>query len=880
MSMSPSSPQRGWSPIRTAVLAALAGGAAIIAACSGPAGRTDGDNQVHPAMMQPRKGDIAKPGAPRDPSDIIDLTSPAAVVRGTVPAVIENLAAIPAPVQITGPWTGPVVNVEEVLEGGDGDDDEHEHDRPRVPAGIPNTLPVGGINAGGVRPDVGAFFPGIGQTPWTPPDPTLAVGPNHVMATVNMAISWWTKAGVQQFSSNLDNTGNPGFFESVGCGNFTFDPKCFYDHYAGRWVVIAPETYGSTEAWICIAVSDDSDPNGTWFKYRTNAVVTVGGSTYWVDYPGFGYDQNAYYVNGNLFGLNTGGTAGTMYRVFNKAPLLTGQPAVFSTLRDPNIFSVQSAQAFGNPQAPFFVAVASSSSLRVQAITNPLTAPALVSTTVTVPTFGGTGSAPSAGGNSVGMIDGRIMNVHWRNGNLYAAHDSNVGGIAAARWYHMNTNNWPASGNVTLVQSGNVSPGGGKATFFPAIYSNQFGDVGMVVGASSANDRVSVNAVGRRASDPTGTMGPLTELHLSAANGGGRWGDYQDIAVDPSDDSTFWVIGEVAASGGWSTWIDKFTITTQPGPFATDDNIGNIFENNPATIDVLANDGHTTGQPIVISSFQGTSVHGGTITRSVGTGPGGRDQLVYNPPTGYVGPDTFTYTVQDPALLTDTATVTASVLNDSIFRDPENPGSTEPGLDVAYYTTSTNLSAVPNFSLLTPYLTTTVPDLNQAKSIGNLLNSTRADRVAARFVGFVEVPTTDDYTFYLEDDDGAIVYIGNQVFINHDGSHAFAEKTGTIGLKAGKHAIRVEYFENIGFLGLKLSYSSSTISRTIIPASAYFNLGPCPADFDGTGFVDLEDFNAFITAFEAGKNAADFDSSGFVDLEDYTAFVAAFEVGC
>jgi hypothetical protein len=54
----------------------------------------------------------------------------------------------------------------------------------------------------------------------------------------------------------------------------------------------------------------------------------------------------------------------------------------------------------------------------------------------------------------------------------------------------------------------------------------------------------------------------------------------------------------------------------------------------------------------------------------------------------------------------------------------------------------------------------------------------------------------------------------------------------------------------------------------------------CPADFDGTGFVDTDDFTAFVLAFEAGTDNADFDGSGFVDTDDFDAFVRAFENGC
>ncbi|HLO39418.1 MAG TPA: matrixin family metalloprotease [Phycisphaerales bacterium] len=53
-----------------------------------------------------------------------------------------------------------------------------------------------------------------------------------------------------------------------------------------------------------------------------------------------------------------------------------------------------------------------------------------------------------------------------------------------------------------------------------------------------------------------------------------------------------------------------------------------------------------------------------------------------------------------------------------------------------------------------------------------------------------------------------------------------------------------------------------------------------PADFDGSGFVDVEDYAAFVAAFEAGDESADFDGSTFVDIEDFSAFVTAFEAGC
>ena len=70
---------------------------------------------------------------------------------------------------------------------------------------------------------------------------------------------------------------------------------------------------------------------------------------------------------------------------------------------------------------------------------------------------------------------------------------------------------------------------------------------------------------------------------------------------------------------------------------------------------------------------------------------------------------------------------------------------------------------------------------------------------------------------------------------------------------------------------------------------------PCPADFDDTGFTDVDDFVAFVRAFERGcvgpgeggegpdpacVKSADFDQSGFADVDDFVAFLRSFERGC
>lgn len=65
------------------------------------------------------------------------------------------------------------------------------------------------------------------------------------------------------------------------------------------------------------------------------------------------------------------------------------------------------------------------------------------------------------------------------------------------------------------------------------------------------------------------------------------------------------------------------------------------------------------------------------------------------------------------------------------------------------------------------------------------------------------------------------------------------------------------------------------------PVKVRFRIGElCSPDFDGSGFIDTDDFDAFVASFTLGERCADIDGSGFVDTDDFDAFVRAFEDGC
>lgn len=66
--------------------------------------------------------------------------------------------------------------------------------------------------------------------------------------------------------------------------------------------------------------------------------------------------------------------------------------------------------------------------------------------------------------------------------------------------------------------------------------------------------------------------------------------------------------------------------------------------------------------------------------------------------------------------------------------------------------------------------------------------------------------------------------------------------------------------------------------RTVVSYPAVLTV--CVADYDCSGFVDTDDFTAFVHDFEEGVDAADVDGTGFVDTDDFTYYVLAFEAGC
>ncbi|MBN1844226.1 MAG: hypothetical protein JW810_00985 [Sedimentisphaerales bacterium] len=138
-------------------------------------------------------------------------------------------------------------------------------------------------------------------------------------------------------------------------------------------------------------------------------------------------------------------------------------------------------------------------------------------------------------------------------------------------------------------------------------------------------------------------------------------------------------------------------------------------------------------------------------------------------------------------------------------------GSTSVRADLNYEYYEGTWNVLPDFDSLTPVKT--------GIETGFILDQREMDEyIGFRFTGYIEISTPGDYTFYTQSDDGSALYIGHSLVVNNNGTHGMEERSGTINLSAGNHAIIVMYFNKTSGYGLEVQYAGPGIAKTIIPA--------------------------------------------------------------
>ncbi|MBK7975354.1 MAG: hypothetical protein IPK07_19405 [Deltaproteobacteria bacterium] len=425
-----------------------------------------------------------------------------------------------------------------------------------------------------------------------PPDPNGAVGTNHLVSAVNSVVEFYTRVGTRTFISGLAS-----FFSAFGPLTVTADPKVVYDPYADRFVLVVIERTDTTlgdaanTSRIFVAVSDDGDPNGTWFATQIDALTSIAGADRWIDFPGVAVDGQAIYITGNMFGFGGSGFVAVRLWVIGKSSFYSGGAAAVSKL-DPyagggSATTTQPANTHGATPAgvgTFFVGYGGATLSGVQVlqlarIDDPLTSPTITQHVVPMGTIDANTlplvDAPQSGSaTGLNVGDRRTLAAVWRDGALWTTFNVRPptgdpdAGQTTAHWVKLDTSNLASPAVVDQGNIGGESIAPGTHTFYPSVAVSSTGRAYFGFSASAPTIFAGSYWTMRAAGDGPGTTQTPSVLHagtdyyvrkFSAARN--RWGDYTGTAIDPSDGCA-WVFNQYAMTRGT-------ILTSEDGRWAT-----------------------------------------------------------------------------------------------------------------------------------------------------------------------------------------------------------------------------------------------------------------------------------------------------------------------
>ena len=409
-----------------------------------------------------------------------------------------------------------------------------------------------------------------------PPDTQGDVSPNYYMQCVNSHTAIYDKNG---------NTVKAPFPTSdfwIGTAYHNRndgDAVILWDESAQRWLVTQFYTPSAGNKYLLIAVSQTSDPTGSYYQYAFSY-------TYMPDYPKWGIWPDAYYVGANAFQNRV--YKGAYVSAFERDKLLAGNANARVVTFGPNInlHSIFPADTdvfppVGTP-CPFVFDKASYTSQNNKAYiydfhvdwNNTNNSTFTHKNTLTVANYGlfsrDRAQVPQKGvSQRLDLLHSRIMyRPYYRH---FAGHESLVvtrtvkdGNVAAIRWYEFRK----SGSNWYVYQQGTYNPGDGLWRWMPSIAMNADGDIALGYSVSSSNKYPSIRGVARHAGDPLGTMTSAEKEFFTGAHSQSnisRWGDYSMVSIDPSDNKTFWFTTEYTGSWSWRTRITHFKLPASAG---------------------------------------------------------------------------------------------------------------------------------------------------------------------------------------------------------------------------------------------------------------------------------------------------------------------------
>jgi len=465
---------------------------------------------------------------------------------------------------------------------------------------------------------VGVGFPNY-SVPDAPPDTTGAVGDTEVVEWVNVSYADFNKStGAIIPLNGLDSTeGNTvwaNLLPGTQCANNNDgDIIVKFDRAAHRWIM-AQNVFREPYA-VCIAISQTNTfSDNLWYAYQF-PVVNNG----FPDYPKWGVwssggPSDGWFQNWNNFGPGGDGFQGPVMCGYDRAKGLAGDPSM-----EQICFQLEATEDsllpadVGSPVNPpatedeFFIGSVgdidnshlSTYSMHIvnwatgQATMTGLGNSQPIQVATYVPSCNGQYGGdcvpqPNVGsGNDLDSLGDRLMYrfsywsdqapshatatpplpapvQHWYvNFDVWNSSTSSIG----VRWMEFNAGlrTVPVT-SIFVFQQGTYvgTTGDSNYRWMGSLTRDNVDDVLVGYSESSTSVFPSVAVAGREFTDPLGTLSP--EVFSVTGSGSqedtaNRWGDYSTMAIDPSDNCTFFYFQEyytVTATFDWSTNISSW----------------------------------------------------------------------------------------------------------------------------------------------------------------------------------------------------------------------------------------------------------------------------------------------------------------------------------
>ncbi|MCF8368282.1 MAG: hypothetical protein K9G76_04510 [Bacteroidales bacterium] len=412
----------------------------------------------------------------------------------------------------------------------------------------------------------------------TPTDPTGAVGPNHFVNSWNSAFRIWDKAGNALTPVASLSTIFPG--ETAG------DPIVIYDHIADRFIV----TEFTFQNGFLVAVSQGPDPvSSGWYTYyfSTNSFP---------DYPKFSLWSDGYYITAN----KNSSSAGSSQVVFaiERDKMLTGDPSAMmigfplpsittSGFYSPLGFNVNGNEMPPPGNAPIVYmqddswSGVSTDHLKIWSINvdwdtpgnSSISSPQIISTTPFDGLFdgGSFSNLPQPSGPDIDALQATIMYMaQYRRFSNYNSVVFNFvvdlngsDNYAGIRWYELRQ---PNDGDPwEIYQEGTYSQPDGHSAFSGNMCMDAQGNIALAYTIVSNSQYPSLRYTGRFSSDPPGLMTIAEDSYAEGTQSdpSTRYGDYSQMTIDPTDDLTFWSIGEYFTGGSRKNQVGVFKIAPE-----------------------------------------------------------------------------------------------------------------------------------------------------------------------------------------------------------------------------------------------------------------------------------------------------------------------------